>query len=72
LDALASGLDLSAIHLGHRLKDVEERNDRIVLAFENGVHVEAGSVHGSSNRVWGYDPIGEWNKGPVIPTVYGA
>src|SRR6266850_7439937 len=32
LDALASGLDQSAIHLGHRLTAIEERHDRVVLA----------------------------------------
>jgi salicylate hydroxylase len=41
LDALASGLDHSAVHLGHRLTGIEERSDRIVLAFDNGAEVEA-------------------------------
>jgi hypothetical protein len=31
-----------------------------------------GSTHGSSEWVWGYDPIGEWDKEPVVPTVYAA
>jgi salicylate hydroxylase len=44
LDALASGLDHSAIHLGHRLTGVEERSDRVVLAFDNGARVEAEFV----------------------------
>ncbi len=44
LDALASGLDHSAIHLGHRLTGVEQRSDRIVLAFANGAQVEAEFV----------------------------
>ena len=26
------------------------------------------SVHGSADWVWGYDPIGEWDKEPVVPT----
>ena len=47
LDALASGLDHSAIHLGHRLTGVEERSDRIVLAFANGAEVEAEFVIGA-------------------------
>jgi salicylate hydroxylase len=47
LDALASGLDHSAIHLGHRLTGLEERSDRIVLAFANGTEVEAGIVIGA-------------------------
>jgi salicylate hydroxylase len=47
LDALASGLDHSAVHLGHRLTGIEERGDGIVLAFANGARVEAGSVVGA-------------------------
>jgi salicylate hydroxylase len=47
LDVLASGLDLSAIYLGHRLTGVEELHDRIVLTFANGVHVEAEYVIGA-------------------------
>jgi salicylate hydroxylase len=47
LDALASGLDHSAIHLGHRLTGIEERSDRILLAFANGTEVEAEIVIGA-------------------------
>jgi len=44
LDALASGLDHSTIHLGHRLTGLEERGDRTVLAFANGTNIEAEIV----------------------------
>src|SRR5476651_2201114 len=44
LDALASGLDPSTIHPGHRLTGVEERSDRIMLSFANGAEVEAEYV----------------------------
>src|SRR5262245_60278175 len=47
LDALASGLDPGAIHLGHRLTGIEERSDRIVLAFANGARVDAEIVIGA-------------------------
>src|SRR5258707_6327092 len=47
LDALASGLEHSAIHLGHRLTGVEERSDRIILAFDNGAEVQAELVIGA-------------------------
>ena len=47
LDALASGLDHSAIHLGHRLTGLEERSDRVVLAFANGAEAEAELVIGA-------------------------
>jgi len=29
-----------------------------------------GSVHGSSEWVWAYDPVGDWDKAPVVPAVY--
>ena len=44
LDALAAGLDHSAVHLGHRLTSVEEGSDRIALTFANGNRVEADYV----------------------------
>jgi len=44
LDALAGGLDHSAVHLGHRLTAVEERNDRVMLSFDNGTTAEAEFV----------------------------
>jgi len=44
LDALVSGLDPGAIHLGHRLTSVEERNDHTILSFANGARVEAEIV----------------------------
>ena len=47
LDALASGLDRGAVHLGHRLTGIEERSDRTMLAFANGAHVEAEIVIGA-------------------------
>ena len=31
-----------------------------------------GSAHGNSDWVWGYDPIGEWNKEPTVPATYAA
>jgi salicylate hydroxylase len=47
LDALAGGLDRSAIHLGHRLTGLEERGDHTVLAFADGARVEAEIVIGA-------------------------
>ncbi|HEU5276410.1 MAG TPA: FAD-dependent monooxygenase [Xanthobacteraceae bacterium] len=47
LDALASGLDQGSVHLGHRLSGLEERSDRTVLVFDNGVRVEAEMVIGA-------------------------
>ncbi len=47
LDALASGLDRRAIHLGHRLAAVAEGSERIGLVFDNGARVEAEYVIGA-------------------------
>ena len=47
LDAIASGLDSKTIHTGHRLTGLEERGDRVVLAFDNGEKVEADFVIGA-------------------------
>jgi 2-polyprenyl-6-methoxyphenol hydroxylase-like FAD-dependent oxidoreductase len=47
LEALASGLDRGAIHLGHRLVAVEEGSERIGLGFDNGARVEADYVIGA-------------------------
>lgn len=47
LDCLASGLDRSRIHLGHRLTALEEKADRSVLTFANGARVEAEFVIGA-------------------------
>src|SRR4029077_19185771 len=47
LDALASGLDRNAIHLGNRLTGLQERDGRTVLAFANGAQVEAETVIGA-------------------------
>ena len=47
LDVLASGLDRRRVHLDHRLVGVEERGDRVVLAFANGAKVDAEHVIGA-------------------------
>ncbi|HLZ97689.1 MAG TPA: FAD-dependent monooxygenase [Steroidobacteraceae bacterium] len=47
LDALASGLDRRAIHLGHRLAAVAEGSERVGLVFDNGARVEAEYVIGA-------------------------
>jgi salicylate hydroxylase len=44
LDSLAAGLDPGDIHLGHRLTGIEERNDSVVLVFDNGARVDAEYV----------------------------
>ena len=41
-------------------------------AQKESITAGKGSVHGSADWVWGYDPIGEWDKEPVVPTAYAA
>jgi salicylate hydroxylase len=31
-----------------------------------------GSAHGNSDWVWGFDPVGDWNKEPSVPGVYSS
>jgi salicylate hydroxylase len=45
---------------------------RDASAQKEAVAAGTGSVHGNSEWVWGYDPIGEWDKEPVVPTAYAA
>ncbi len=40
--------------------------------FEAAAALGESSVHGSANWVWGYDPIGEWDKEPSVPAAYAA
>ena len=47
LDALASGLDRNAIHLGHTLVGLDERSDRTILSFANGARVETEYLIGA-------------------------
>ncbi|NKJ49300.1 hypothetical protein CIC12_21715 [Burkholderia sp. SG-MS1] len=47
LDALASTVDKSHIHLGHRLVSADVREDCVALKFENGDVVEAEYVIGA-------------------------
>jgi salicylate hydroxylase len=47
LNALASGLEPSAIHLAHRLTGIEEREERIILNFANGIRFEFEYVIGA-------------------------
>jgi len=47
LNALASGLEPTAIHLAHRLTGIEEREERITLNFANRTCFEAEYVIGA-------------------------
>ena len=45
---------------------------RDAAAQKESIATGKGSVHGSSDWVWGYDPVTEWNKEPSVPTAYAA
>ena len=47
LDALATGLDPAAVHLGHRLIGIQEGDSSVTLTFANGATVEADAVIGA-------------------------
>lgn len=40
-------LDPSTVHFGYKLTDLEERDDHVLLTFDNGKQVEAGLVVGA-------------------------
>ncbi len=41
-------------------------------AQKQSIAAGTGSVHGSSEWVWDYDPVNEWNKEPSVPIAYAA
>jgi salicylate hydroxylase len=47
LNALASGIDLAHIHLGHRLTGIEERQSGVTLTFADGTSRQADIVIGA-------------------------
>jgi len=45
---------------------------RDAAAQKQSIAAGTGSVHGSSDWVWGYDPVADWDKQPVVPAAYAA
>jgi salicylate hydroxylase len=45
---------------------------RDAAAQKQSIAAGTGSVHGKSDWVWGYDPVADWDKEPVVPTAYAA
>ena len=45
---------------------------RDASAQKEAIGTGTGSVHGKSDWVWGYDPVADWDKEPVVPTAYAA
>jgi salicylate hydroxylase len=45
---------------------------RDAAAQKQSIAAGKGSVHGNSDWVWGYDPVADWDKEPIVPTAYAA
>jgi 2-polyprenyl-6-methoxyphenol hydroxylase-like FAD-dependent oxidoreductase len=54
------------------LSNARFKHMRDAAAQKESIAAGKGSVHGNSDWVWGYDPIGEWDKEPSVPTAYAA
>ncbi len=45
---------------------------RDAAAQKESITTGKGSVHGSAEWVWSYEPTREWDREPVVPTAYAA
>jgi salicylate hydroxylase len=54
------------------LSNVRFKHMRDSAAQKDSIAAGKGSVYGSSEWVWGFDPVREWDKEPSVPTVYAA
>ena len=54
------------------LSNARFKHMRDSAAQKESIAAGKGSVHGSADWVWSYDPVGEWDKEPSVPTVYAA
>jgi salicylate hydroxylase len=54
------------------LANARFKHMRDAAAQKQSIDAGKGSVHGNSEWVWGYDPVGEWNKESVVPATYTA
>lgn len=45
---------------------------RDASAQKQSIAAGKGSVHGSADWVWSYEPTAEWNKEPSVPSTYAA
>jgi len=54
------------------LSNVRFKHMRDSAAQKDAITAGKSSVYGSSEWVWGYDPVSEWDKEASVPTVYAA
>ena len=76
LEAFASfrGVRIPRVHGVQRLSFSNARFKHMHDSSAQKASIVAGkgSVHGTADWVWGYDPIVEWDKAPSVPTAYAA
>jgi salicylate hydroxylase len=54
------------------LSNARFKHMRDAGAQKDAIAAGTGSVHGNAHWVWGYDPVADWDKAPVVPTAYAA
>jgi salicylate hydroxylase len=54
------------------LSNARFKHMRDSAAQKKSIASGTASVHGNSDWVWGYDPVGEWDKEPFVPAAYAA
>ena len=54
------------------LSNARFKHMRDATAQKASISAGTGSVHGSADWVWKFDPIGEWDKDPSVPEAYAA
>jgi salicylate hydroxylase len=54
------------------LSNARFKHMRDSAAQKESISSGKSSVHGSSDWVWSYDPIAQWDKEPSVPTTYAA
>lgn len=52
------------------LANMRFRHMHDVVALKSAILSGKGSVRGNIDWVWGYEPTEEWNKVPVVPSIY--
>jgi salicylate hydroxylase len=54
------------------LSNARFKHLRDSVAQKNSIASGKGSFQGNSDWVWGYDPVADWNKEPLVPNTYAA
>jgi salicylate hydroxylase len=54
------------------LSNARFKHMRDAAAQKQSIAAGTGSVHGKADWVWGYDPVADWDKEPMVPSAYAA